>query len=36
VRKSVTVTLQDQSGMTKSYFIIEQFLRPWQLMGPVQ
>jgi hypothetical protein len=36
VRKSVTVTLQDQSGMTKSYFIIEQFQRPLQLMGPVQ
>jgi hypothetical protein len=36
IRKSVTVTLQDQSGMTKSYFIIEQFLRPYRQMETVQ
>ena len=36
VRKSVTVTLQDQAGATKKYFIIEPYRRPQRLDGPAQ
>ncbi len=36
VRKSITVTLQDQTGATKKYFIIEPFDRPQRLDGSAQ